>query len=127
MRLLSLDVGKRNIGIAFCDTSVGIVFPRAPVVVKSEKQTVSEIKNIVIRDRIEKIIVGLPLNFDSTESHIQKYVEDFVKLLSKEIDIEIEFFDERFTTKIANLYTSKNVDSVSAKLLLEDYLKSKGL
>jgi putative Holliday junction resolvase len=127
MRLLGLDVGKSRIGVAFCDTSVGIVFPRNVINVKSEEKAIEEITKIVEQDRIDKIIVGLPLNFNSTISNIQSYVENFVNLLKKKVKVEIEFFDERFTTKIASMMSSnsKNVDSIAAKIILEDYIKFK--
>jgi putative Holliday junction resolvase len=127
MRLLGLDVGKSRIGVAFCDTSVGIVFPRNVINVKSEEKAIEEITKIVEQDRIDKIIVGLPLNFNSTRSHIQSYVENFVNLLKKKVKVEIEFFDERFTTKIASMMSSnsRNVDSIAAKIILEDYIKFK--
>jgi len=127
MRFLGLDVGKSRIGVAFCDTSVGIVFPRNVINVKSEEKAIEEITKIVEQDRIDKIIVGLPLNFNSTRSNIQSYVENFVNLLKKKVKVEIEFFDERFTTKIASMMSSnsKNVDSIAAKIILEDYIKFK--
>jgi putative Holliday junction resolvase len=127
MRLLGLDVGKSRIGVAFCETSVGIVFPRNVINVKSEEKAIEEITKIVEQDRIDKIIVGLPLNFNSTRSNIQSYVENFVNLLKKKVKVEIEFFDERFTTKIASMMSSnsKNVDSIAAKIILEDYIKFK--
>jgi putative Holliday junction resolvase len=127
MRLLGLDVGKSRIGVAFCDTSVGIVFPRNVINVKSEEKAIEEITKIVEQDRIDKIVVGLPLNFNSTRSNIQSYVENFVNLLKKKVKVEIEFFDERFTTKIASMMSSnsKNVDSIAAKIILEDYIKFK--
>jgi len=127
MRLLGLDVGKSRIGVAFCDTSVGIVFPRNVINVKSKEKAIEEITKIVEQDRIDKIIVGLPLNFSSTRSNIQSYVENFVNLLKKKVKVEIEFFDERFTTKIASMMSSnsKNVDSIAAKIILEDYIKFK--
>jgi putative Holliday junction resolvase len=127
MRLLGLDVGKSRIGVAFCDTSVGIVFPRNVINVKSEEKAIEEITKIVEQDRIDKIVVGLPLNFNSTRSNIQSYVENFVNLLKKKVKVEIEFFDERFTTKIASMMSSnsKNIDSIAAKIILEDYIKFK--
>ncbi|MGB9621496.1 MAG: Holliday junction resolvase RuvX [Brevinematia bacterium] len=127
MRILALDVGKKNVGIAFCDTEIGIVFPRKAIVVKSTDKALEEIKNIVGKDKVDKIVVGLPLNFNSSRSHIQEFVEEFTQKLKEKISVDIEFFDERFTTKIASLFSSENIDSISAKILLEDYIKSKKL
>ncbi len=127
MRLLGLDVGRSRIGVAFCDTSIGIVFPRNVINVKSEEKAIEEIAKVVEQDRIDRIIVGLPLNFNSTRSHVQNYVERFVNLLKKKVKVEVEFFDERFTTKIASMMSnnSKNIDSIAAKIILEDYIKFK--
>lgn len=126
MRFLGLDVGTRNIGVAFYDSNVGIIFPRDVVLVKTEEYAVGELKKIIERDKIDKIVVGLPVNFNSTRSKIQEYVEKFCNKLKNAVNVEIEFFDERFTTIIAQTVTSKNVDSISASLILEGYLKSKG-
>jgi len=125
MKLLGLDVGKSRIGVAFCDTSVGIVFPRDVINVKSEKKAIEEISNIVKSEKIDKIIVGLPLNFNSTRSQIQEYVENFARLLKENLSVDIEFFDERFTTKMAMSMSNKgkNIDSIAAKIILEDYIK----
>jgi len=125
MKLLGLDVGKSRIGVAFCDTSVGIVFPRDVINVKSEKKAIEEISNIVKSEKIDKIIVGLPLNFNSTRSQIQEYVENFTRFLKESLSVDIEFFDERFTTKMAMSMSNKgkNIDSIAAKIILEDYIK----
>jgi putative Holliday junction resolvase len=125
MKLLGLDVGKSRIGVAFCDTSVGIVFPRDVINVKSEKKAIEEISNIVKSEKIDKIIVGLPLNFNSTRSQIQEYVENFARFLKESLSVDIEFFDERFTTKMAMSMSNKgkNIDSIAAKIILEDYIK----
>lgn len=124
MKLLGLDVGTKRIGVAFCDTNIGIVFPRDVIIIKSEEKAIEEIKNVIIKDKIDKIIVGMPLNFNSTKSKIQEHVESFCQKLKTKVNIDIEFFDERFTTKIAGGITNKNIDSISASLILEDYLKT---
>lgn len=122
MRLLALDIGTKRVGVAFCDTSIGIVFAREVIVVKNERDIINNVKEIVAKDRIDKVIVGLPLNFNSTRSHIQSYVENIAAKIKKEVGIDVELFDERFTTKIATQIGSKNIDSISAKILLEDYI-----
>ncbi len=126
MRLLGLDIGTKRIGVAFCDTDIGIVFPREAIVNKGDK-AIDEIASIVKKDKIDRIVIGLPLNFNSTTSNIQKYVESFFKDLKSKVNIEVELFDERFTTKIAQNLGVKNIDSISAKIILEDYIKSKNL
>ncbi|MCX8029216.1 MAG: Holliday junction resolvase RuvX [Brevinematales bacterium] len=125
MRLLGLDIGTKNIGVAFCDTSVGIVFPRTPIKFLNQDYVINQLKDIIRKDRIEKIIVGLPLNFNSTKSGIQEYIERFASTLNESLGVEVELFDERFTTMIAQNLGVKNIDSVSAKIILEDYIKFK--
>lgn len=125
MRLIALDVGLKRIGVAFCDTSVGIVFPRKPIIVESEDKAIEEIKNIVVREKIDRVVVGLPMNFNSSRSKIQEYIEEFSSKLKERLGVRVELFDERFTTRIAeNLgIGKKNIDSVSASILLEDYVR----
>jgi len=131
IKLLGIDYGEKNIGIAFADTNYNIVIPITNL--KSSNKTVFlEICNIIKEKKIDKIIVGLPLNKDATESKICGKIKKFVIMLNSFIDIPVEFIDETMTTKeieaeLINLKVSykkrkEKIDQLSACLILENYI-----
>jgi len=100
-----------------------------------------KIVSLIINENVTKLIIGYPLNFKSEKTEITLSVEQFrlelESLLAKQgKKVEIVFFDERFTSSLAqdnliNSGLSKKkrrdkgiVDSIAAKIILQDYLDS---
>ncbi len=135
MKFLGLDIGESRIGVAYCDTSIGIVFPREAIIRKNLEVDLNKILNILEIQKIDVLVVGLPINMNNTKSKAQDMVESFVNEIRKKFNKKIDFFDERLTTKYfentMNLKAKNrkkgNIDSLSASLILEGYLKSNGL
>jgi putative holliday junction resolvase len=138
-KYLGLDFGLRRIGIAITDTEKKFSFYRDYVF--NDKYAIDKIVEIIRKENVSKIILGYPLNFKSEKTEITLNVENFsselnASLLKKEIVAEIIYFDERFTSSISqdNLIQSgiskkkrrdKGIlDSMSAKIILQDYLDS---
>lgn len=136
-KYLALDFGLKRIGVAISDEDKLIAFPRDYFT--NEKNVFEKIIDLVINEKVSKIIIGLPLNFKSKETDITKKARDFGNKLNlliklKKLNIEIIFFDERFTSSIAQNkminsdYSKKNrrekgiLDSLSAQIILQDYL-----
>jgi len=86
-----------------------------------------------------KIVVGYPLNLKSEKTLQTLEVDKFIAglqsfFLSKNEDIAVEIFDERFTSKMASGYIAGSsmkkskrqdksmIDSISAQIILQDYL-----
>ena len=86
-----------------------------------------------------KIVVGYPLNLKSEKTlqtlEVDKFIERLQSFfLSKKEDVEVEMFDERFTSKMASGYITNSsmkkskrqdksmIDSISAQIILQDYL-----
>ena len=125
--------------MAISDTEKKFSFYRDYIL--NDKNAYDKITDIVINENVSKIIIGYPLNFKSEKTEITKNVESFSRELKshlhkKNTDAEIIFTDERFTSSLAqeNLIQSGLskkkrrekgiVDSLSAKILLQDYLDS---
>jgi putative holliday junction resolvase len=138
-KYLGVDFGLKRIGIAITDTEKKFSFYRDYVL--NDKNAIEKIADLIIKENVSKIILGYPLNFKSEKTDITLNVENFSKelssiLLKKDIDAEIIYFDERFTSSISqdNLIQSglskkkrrdKGIlDSMSAKIILQDYLDS---
>lgn len=138
-KYLGIDYGLKRIGIAVSDTEKKFSFYRDYIL--NDNTTLKKILDLVIEENISTIIIGYPLNFKSEKTEITINVENFQSelkayLQKNDITCEIVFFDERFTSSLAqeNLLQSGLskkkrrekgiVDSLSAKILLQDYLDS---
>ncbi len=132
MRILSLDVGKKKIGIAITD-ALGITAQGLETLIRKNKKTDFERIKKIIRDmNVSKIIVGLPLNMDGTAGIMAKEIYNFVDKLKEWTDVPVEVWDERLTTMeaervllqadLSRRKRKKLDDRVAAQLILQNYL-----
>lgn len=133
-RILGLDLGSRTIGVSVSDplgyTAQGITTIRR----KKIENDVEEIKKICIKYSVELIVMGLPKNMDGTIGTQCEKVYSFSEVLKKEVNIDIEYWDERLTTVAAtramleaDLSRSKRkkiVDKIASTYILQGYLDS---
>ncbi len=116
MNILAIDFGTKNIGLAWCDTGIGVVLPYG--VVKK-----SELAGLIAKEKIDKIIVGLPIGLDGKENTNTARVKKFCEELKSQIIVPVEFFDERFSSQQADRSEGgASRDEKSAMVVLESYL-----
>ncbi len=132
--ILALDVGEARIGLARGDLGSSLAFGRGFITRGKTAEDIAAIKKIMAQEQAELLIVGLPKRSSGGDSAQTKRVRAFARLL-KEAGINLEFEDERFTTRIATqgivqsgLKKKKRqekgrVDEASAILILESYLR----
>ena len=80
----------------------------------------------------ERILLGLPLNMDGTESERSLKVRSFGDLLQKASGLPVEYQDERLTSieaeeilieaGLSREERKKVIDKVAAEIILRDYL-----
>jgi len=134
-RILAVDYGEKRTGIAVTDALQMIAGGLETV---DTSQLIPFLKNYFEKEEVEKIVIGYPKHLNNQPAEIAAEVENFAKNLKKEFPLlEIDFFDERFTSKIAfqTMLASgigkekrKNkalIDKISATIILENYLESK--
>jgi len=134
MRILGIDYGDRRIGLAISDREEKLASRFLTVENKSMKNTIKEIKNIIIKENVEKIIVGLPVGL-KMESEQTAKTRLFIKELKQKINPPIIEANEVFTSKMAeeNLLNAgikrekikEIIDQEAARIILQDYLDSK--
>lgn len=123
MKILALDFGTKNIGLALCDTTVDVVFPFG-LIRNDQNLFPQSLVDLCKNERIEKIVMGLPLGLDSEETVNSKRVRDFAEALKKQVDLPIEFFDERFSSHEADrMLGGASRDEKAAMIILETYLQ----
>ncbi|AMA75037.1 Holliday junction resolvase [Thermus parvatiensis] len=131
MRVGALDVGEARIGLAVGEEGVPLASGRGYLVRRTLEEDVEALLDFVRREGLGKLVVGLPLRTDLKESAQAKRVLPLVEAL-KARGVEVELWDERFTTKLAQerlkhapkrLRRDKGkLDELAAVVLLEDYL-----
>ena len=135
-RLLGIDPGKRNVGIAICDPSHLIATPYETIQSKKLKNLLEELDKIIIENDIKGIVVGHPINMDGTEGPRSQSTKDFVKNIIKHTHLPVTLWDERLSSVGAfksmqdlgiNSSSKKDkLDENSAAFILQgfiDYLK----
>ena len=127
MKLASIDVGLKRIGVAIC-LDGSIVLPQDAILRKNRNQAARDINTFLKEWEIEQLIVGLPKG-GSSEKEMERRIKHFVSLL--ELEIPIAYQDEQgssFEAKELTMGDFKHkkdgrLDSVAAKIILERYLK----
>lgn len=134
MRILSLDLGIKSLGVCVSDNSNIIAIPIENFMFEREdwESALDRVLELVSEYNVGTILLGHPLRTDGQKSDMTFKVESFYELLKKRLDIKIKLFDERFSTKrgkelLENKYKDKAKvaelkDMAAAYVMLVDYL-----
>lgn len=128
MRAMAFDVGTVRVGVAYCipDTTIAVPFITLP-----QNSDVFETISIMCEQHdITHLVVGLPRSMDSHETSQTAYSREFAVNLAKNINLPITMQDESVTSiraeEILKLgkkpYQKADIDSMAAKIILDDYL-----
>ena len=136
-RLLGIDPGKRNIGLAICDEYKAVATPFRTIIKDKFESLLKEINKIIEENEIKGIVIGKAINMDGSLGRSAQSSMDFAKNLSKNVTIPITLWDERLSSEAAfkmtkNLNTNvsnkiKKLDKNSAAFILQgaiDYLSN---
>jgi len=132
-RIIAIDYGRKRTGLAVTDMLQIIANGLATV---PSGEAISYLTDYTLNECVDLFIVGYPKQLNNEPSENLKYVEAFVKNLSKALpDIPIKYYDERFTSVMAHQamidgglkkkkrQDKKTVDKISAVLILQNYLE----
>lgn len=132
-RILSIDYGKKRVGMAVTDPTQ-IIATRLTTV---PTHTIWDfLKTYFEKEKVEKVVVGYPRQMNNEASEAVRYINPFLKKFQVTYpEIELELFDERFTSKMAfqsmidgglkkkQRQDKAMVDAVSATIILQNYLE----
>lgn len=132
MVILSIDYGDKRTGIAVCDKSELLARPVCVIEQDGFNKLLAEIIDIAFKEKAKLIVVGNPINMNSSRGERSEKCKSFAKRLESESGIETVLWDERLTTVSAHGILNENnvrgkrrkdiVDAVAATIILEDYL-----
>jgi len=134
MTMLCLDIGDVRTGVAISNEVSSICSPLDHI--KSNDNLVQKISKLITEHSIDTIVIGLPKLMSGREGERAKYSRKIKKeLVTRYESLNVILWDERLTTKQAEKYlreTTKkrekiknNIDSLSAVLILENYIVSR--
>lgn len=120
MKILAIDYGKRWIGLAISDDERRMAF--AYKTLENNNKLFSALNEIVKKEDIYKIVIGLPLNKEMKSTKQTTEVENWAQDLVKKVELPIDFENEIFTSKAADKLGVKNQHAAAAAIFLQDYL-----
>jgi len=132
-RILSIDYGGKRTGIAVTDPlkiiATGLCTVETP-------KLVSFLKDYFLKEQVELVIIGMPLNWDDSATHATPLVEKFIKQFQKNFpSVPIKEVDERFTSKLASQamlqmglkkkqrQNKAMLDQIAATIMLQEHLQ----
>ena len=136
-RLMGLDFGSKTVGVALSDPTGLIASPLEIIEREREdklRKTFSRIEELIEEYKVTKIVLGLPLNMDSSEGERVRKTQEFKEALERRTGLEIVFWDERLSTVEAHdimteagvkgIDRKRYVDKIAASIILQGYMDS---
>jgi putative holliday junction resolvase len=128
---LALDVGDARIGVAISDPLGIIATPLTIISRQNIEADVRTIVDIIKKNDVGRIIVGLPFSMNGSLGIQAEKVHDFAGQLSHYTDIPLEYRDERLSTVAAKRILQETrktnrdtrYDAAAAALILQGYLE----
>jgi len=134
-RILSIDYGGKRTGLAVTDPlqiiATGLTTVETPKLVKF-------LKEYIAKEPVEKVIIGMPVNWDDTDTHATPLVKKFIAVFQRTFPhIPIIEVDERYTSKMATQamlamglkkkqrQNKEMVDEIAATIMLQEYMQKR--
>jgi putative Holliday junction resolvase len=136
--LLAFDFGVRRIGVALGNTLTGTARALEVFDSTSELQRFAHIEGLIRTWQPQRLVVGLPLNEDGTESDTTRRAQRFCNQLRGRFSLPVETVDERFSSREAQAIIEDRAqsmqrsrrpredDAMAAAVILEQYLGGLG-
>ena len=147
-KILALDYGRKKIGLALADVQARIAAPFATLPRINRNEDMRRLREMARQEKVQQIIVGLPLRLDGTQGDMADEVTRFAERVRKQVGVPVELVDERLTSWEAERIleeelgrklmhqethqgrkktsraadTKYTVDAVAAMIILREYL-----
>jgi putative Holliday junction resolvase len=137
MKTLGLDLGSKTLGIAMSDVLGMMAHGIETFTFKPDhyKHAVEYVAEMVKKENISIIVLGLPKNMNNTEGERGQISRRFAKKVEDATGVEVVLWDERMTTMqvervlidggVRRMDRKKHVDKLAATIILQSYLDSK--
>lgn len=133
-RILAIDYGGKRTGIAVTDPLQIIATGLTTI---ASHELIPFLKKYFLQEAVELVIIGLPKNWDESDTHGTPLAEAAIKRIQKEFpQMPLKTVDERYTSKMAkdamlqmgmkkkDRRDKKLVDEIAATIMLQEYMQS---
>ncbi len=122
MRILGIDYGTKRVGIAMSDPTESFAQPY--VVIQNSKNLIEDIKAIIAKEGITKIILGESKDFKGKDNVVMEKINAFKKDLERETPLPVIFELEYLSSHQAAYFQGQHalLDASSAAIILQSYL-----
>lgn len=134
-KILAIDFGLKRTGLALSDELQMFAFGLKTI---DSKTLMDELKILVEKEKVTEIVIGEPKRLDASDSHITQNVRLLKEAVQKNFPaVLVNLLDERFTSKMASAAIAQSglkkkdreqkglIDTVSATIILQDYLQTR--
>jgi putative Holliday junction resolvase len=135
MKKMALDYGDVRIGIALSDILGILATGLETYKRKNLEDDIEHIVQIINENKVDTLVMGLPLNMDGTEGNRVEVTKAFMEELQKFTDVNVIYQDERLSSVEAeNILIEQKVgwkkrkliiDKLAATIILQSYLDEK--
>jgi putative Holliday junction resolvase len=124
MKILGIDYGEKRIGLAISDESQTLA---RELDILSPKEFWGQVNQLISDQLISKIVLGWPLNMSGERTKKTEEVASFKLRVESKTGLPVEVIDERLSSQMAEHISGskKNLDSLAAQILLQNYLDKK--
>jgi len=98
VRILALDVGERRIGVAAADSETRVALPIGVVERNEPAADAAAIARLIEEQKAEALVLGLPISLNGSLGPQAQLVRAFGDELSAQLDLPVEYWDERLST-----------------------------
>lgn len=133
-RIAAIDYGTVRIGVAVSNASQTLASPYENYNRRTPVLDADYFRRLAKDERIVRFVVGLPVHTSGRESEKSIEAKAFGAWLGDLTSVPVDFFDERYTTSIAQQMLSEmgvpkakrkeKLDKLAAQILLTAYLES---
>jgi putative Holliday junction resolvase len=132
-RILALDYGTKNVGLASSDETGSLVCPLPSIPNQGRRDLLHQLQAAVRNHDIRSLVIGLPLNMDGSEGDAVRRVRRLAQQLKEKCRLPVQEVDERLSSIEASAAWHRmssrqrrkyrTSDSLAAAFILERYLK----
>ena len=137
MRTLAIDLGTRRVGLALSDEGGRYATPLDVLTVTSEQQAVDLIIPLIVKEGVERIVLGLPLNMDDSVGPAAKDALAWGGQLAAKSGKPVLYVDERLSSfaaeqtlidrkkageKLTRQKKKQQLDAIAAASFLQEFL-----
>jgi len=133
-RLMGIDFGTKRIGVAISTPEQNIASPLENYTRRNKDLDGEFLRKIAEEYRVVGLVIGLPVHMSGDESEKSRQARNFGAWLGKLTKLPVRYWDERYTSVVAELYLHEaelskkkrkaRMDMVAAQIMLQNYLDS---